>query len=297
MSDLTSPLSLASAGGARRPRPSRWREPSILPGFGLSIGVTLAYLGLIVVLPLTALALRPWELGLSGIWQALTEERVAAALRLSFSLSAYAALVNAPLGLLIAWVLVRYEFPGRRLLDALVDLPFALPTSVAGITLSAIFAPTGWAGGLLEPLGLKVAYAPAGIAVAMAFTSLPFVVRSLQPVIEEIDVAEEEAAYILGASGGQTFARVLAPALWPALASGCTMAFARSLCEYGAVIFIAGNVPMKTEVTTLLTMIRLEEFDYPSAAALAMVLLVSSSVALFLVNALQFWRRKRETRG
>lgn len=280
---------------------ARWTRPfterRVMPGFGLTAGVTTGYLAIIVVAPLAALLWKAAGLGPEDFWRGVSSERAIASYRLTFGCALAATAFNAVAGSLFAWILARYRFVGRQLLDALVDLPFALPTSVAGITLSAIFAPTGWAGGLLEPLGLKVAYAPAGIAVAMAFTSLPFVVRSLQPVIEEIDVAEEEAAYILGASGGQTFARVLAPALWPALASGCTMAFARSLCEYGAVIFIAGNVPMKTEVTTLLTMIRLEEFDYPSAAALAMVLLVSSSVALFLVNALQFWRRKRETRG
>ena len=273
------------------------RRRRIMPGFGLTAGVTLTYLAVIVLAPLAALLLKAAGLGPVELWRGITSPRALASYRLTFACAFWATVFNAFAGSLFAWILARYSFPGRRMLDGLIDLPFALPTSVAGITLSAIFAPTGWAGALLEPLGLKVAYAPAGIAVAMAFTSLPFVVRTLQPVIEELDGAEEEAAFTLGADNRQIFSRVLAPALRPALVSGCAMAFTRALCEYGAVIFIAGNLPFKTEVTTLLINIRLEEFDYPAAAALAVVLLAASFVTLFLINALQFRRRQRESRG
>lgn len=273
------------------------RRRRIMPGFGLTAGVTLTYLGVIVLAPLAALLLKAAGLGPVELWRGITSPRALASYRLTFVCAFAATVFNAFAGSLFAWILARYRFPGRRVLDGVIDLPFALPTSVAGITLSAIFAPTGWAGALLEPLGLKVAYAPAGIAVAMAFTSLPFIVRTLQPVIEELDGAEEEAAFTLGADNRQIFSRVLAPSLAPALVSGCAMAFTRALCEYGAVIFIAGNLPYKTEVTTLLINIRLEEFDYPAAAALAVVLLASSFVTLFLVNALQFRRRQRESRG
>lgn len=267
-----------------------------MPGFGLTLGVTLTYLCIIVLAPLAALVWKAADLGPAELWRGVTSERALATYRVTFACAIAATAFNAVAGSLFAWVLARYSFPGRRILDALVDLPFALPTAVSGITLSAIFAPTGWAGQILEPLGLKVAYAPAGIAVAMAFTSLPFVVRSLQPVIEELDLAEEEAAAGLGATGLQTFLQVLAPALTPALASGCALAFARALSEYGAIIFIAGNVPMKTEVATLLTFIRLEEFDYAGAAALATALLAVSFATLGLVNGLQFWRLRRESR-
>jgi sulfate transport system permease protein len=277
--------------------PPRVRRRRIMPGFGLTAGVTLTYLGVIVLAPLAALLLKATGLGPVELWRGITSPRALASYQLTFACAFVATVFNAFAGSLFAWILARYRFPGRRILDGLIDLPFALPTSVAGITLSAIFAPTGWAGALLEPLGLKVAYAPAGIAIAMAFTSLPFVVRTLQPVIEELDGAEEEAAFTLGADNRQILSRVLAPSLRPALISGCAMAFTRALCEYGAVIFIAGNLPYKTEVTTLLINIRLEEFDYPSAAALAVVLLAASFVTLFLINALQFRRRQRESRG
>lgn len=277
--------------------PPRVRRRRIMPGFGLTAGVTLTYLGVIVLAPLAALLLKATGLGPVELWRGITSPRAVASYQLTFACAFAATVFNAVAGSVFAWILARYRFPGRRILDGLIDLPFALPTSVAGITLSAIFAPTGWAGALLEPLGLKVAYAPAGIAIAMAFTSLPFVVRTLQPVIEELDGAEEEAAFTLGADNRQILARVLAPSLRPALVSGCAMAFTRALCEYGAVIFIAGNLPYKTEVTTLLINIRLEEFDYPSAAALAVVLLAASFVTLFLINALQFRRRQRESRG
>jgi len=296
VSDLASPLSLETAGGARRPRLSRWREPSILPGFGLSIGVTLVYLGLIVILPLAALALRPWELGLDGILRTLTEPRVAAALRLSFSLSAYAALLNAPLGLLIAWVLVRYEFPGRRLLDALVDLPFALPTAVAGIALTAIYAPNGPLGSLAAQVGIKTAYSPLGIFIALVFIGLPFVVRALEPVMQDLDREVEEAAQTLGASDLQRVAHVILPTLAPALISGVTMAFARALGEYGSVVFIAGNMPLKTEIAPLLIVIKLEQYDYAAAAAVGLAMVAISFGALILINTVQLLIARRGRR-
>ena len=296
MTDQTSQLRLLSTGGARRPRPSRWREPSILPGFGLSLGVTLAYLGAIVILPLTALAIRPWEIGLSGVWRTLTDERVAKALALSFSLSAYAALTNAVLGLLIAWTLVRYEFPGRRLLDALVDLPFALPTAVAGIALTAIYAPNGPLGSLAAKVGLKTAYSPLGIFIALVFIGLPFVVRALQPVMQDLDKEVEEAAQTLGASSLQRVVFVIAPTLAPALISGVTLAFARAVGEYGSVVFIAGNMPLKTEIAPLLIVIKLEQYDYAGAAAIGLAMVAISFGALIAINAVQLLIARRGKR-
>jgi sulfate transport system permease protein len=268
-------------------RLTRWREPSILPGFPLALGITLAYLGVIVVLPLTALALRPWELGLGGVWRSLTEERVLDALRISFGISALAALINAPLGLLIAWVLVRYEFPGRRLLDALVDLPFALPTAVAGIALTALYAPTGPLGALAAKIGIKTAYTPLGIFIALLFIGLPFVVRQVQPMLIDFDQEVEEAARTLGATPFQRFSRVMLPAIAPALLSGVGLAFARAVGEYGSVIFIAGNMPFKSEIAPLIVVIRLEQFDYAGAAAVGMAMVVISFGSLLLINAAQ----------
>ena len=266
---------------------TRWREPSILPGFPLALGITLAYLGVIVVLPLTALALRPWELGLGGIWRSLTEERVIAALKLSFGVSALAALINAPLGLLIAWVLVRYEFPGRRIMDALVDLPFALPTAVAGIALTALYAPTGPLGALAAKAGIKTAYTPIGIFIALLFIGLPFVVRQVQPMLIDFDQEVEEAARTLGATPFQRFSRVILPAIAPALLSGVGLAFARAVGEYGSVIFIAGNMPYKSEIAPLIVVIRLEQFDYAGAAAVGMAMVIISFGSLLLINAAQ----------
>ena len=282
-------LARPTGGAARWPRLSAWKEPSILPGFGLGLGLTLAYLGLIVVLPLTALALRPWELGLSGVWHELAAPRVAAALKLSFGISALAALLNAPLGLLIAWTLVRYQFPGRRLLDALVDLPFALPTAVAGIALTAIYAPTGQLGHLFAKLGIKTAYSPLGIFIALVFIGLPFVVRSLQPVMQDLDAEVEDAAQTLGATTLQRVVRVVLPALAPALISGVSLAFARAVGEYGSVVFIAGNLPMKTEIAPLLIVIKLEQYDYAGAAAVGLAMVVISFTALIGINAVQTW--------
>jgi len=271
-------------------------ERSILPGFGLSIGVTLAYLGAIVLLPLTALAIRPWEIGLSGVWRTLTDERVARALGLSFSLSGYAALTNAVLGLLIAWTLVRYEFPGRRLLDALVDLPFALPTAVAGIALTAIYAPNGPIGGLAAKAGIKTAYSPVGIYIALVFIGLPFVVRALQPVMQDLDNEVEEAAQTLGATDVQRAVLVVLPTLAPALISGVTLAFARAVGEYGSVVFIAGNMPMKTEIAPLLIVIKLEQYDYAGAAAVGLAMVAISFGALIGINTLQLLIARRGRR-
>jgi sulfate transport system permease protein len=282
-------LGPVAAGGAAAIRPRRfaWKEPSILPGFGLSMGVTLAYLGLIVVLPLAALAIRPWELGLAGVWHALTEPRVAASLRLSFGLSALAALLNAPLGLLLAWTLTRYAFPGRRILDALVDLPFALPTAVAGIALTAIYAPTGPLGALAAKIHLKTAYSPLGIFIALVFIGLPFVVRSLQPVLQDLDQEVEEAAQTLGATAFQRVAFVVLPGLLPALISGISLAFARAVGEYGSVVFIAGNLPLKTEIAPLLIVIKLEQYDYAGAAAVGLAMVVIAFAILAAINAVQ----------
>jgi sulfate transport system permease protein len=278
------------------PKRSRWVEPSILPGFGLSMGIVLVYLSLVVLIPLAALALRPWELGLDGVVRTLTDPRVAAALKLSFGLSLAAGLTNAPLGLLLAWTLTRYEFPGRRILDALVDLPFALPTAVAGIALTAIYAPTGPIGAWFEKVGIKTAYSPLGIFIALVFIGLPFVVRSVQPVLQDLDRDVEEAAQTLGATDIQRIWLVVLPALAPALISGVTLAFARAVGEYGSVIFIAGNMPMRTEIAPLLIVIKLEQYDYAGAAAIGLAMVAIAFGALVLVNAAQIALARRGRR-
>jgi sulfate transport system permease protein len=260
---------------------------SALPGFGLTLGITLTWLSLIVLIPLASLALRPWTLGLDGVWQSISEPRVLAALQLSFGAAALAAAINLPLGLLVAWVLVRYRFPGRDLMDALIDMPLALPTAVAGIALTALFAKNGWIGALLAPYGIKVAYTPLGVLLAMVFVGLPFVVRTLQPVVMDLPADAEEAAATLGATRGQTLWRIVLPALLPALLAGFAAALARGVGEYGSVIFIAGNMPMITEIAPLLIVIRLEQLDYAGAAALGLVMLVVSLAILLLLNALQ----------
>jgi sulfate transport system permease protein len=284
------------AAPIERPLPlkrARWVEPSILPGFGLSMGLVIVYLSLVVLIPLGALAVRPWEGGLEGVVKTLTDPRVAASLRLSFGLSFLAALTNAPLGLLVAWTLTRYEFPGRRFLDALVDLPFALPTAVAGIALTALYAENGPVGGLFAPLGLPIAYRPAGVVVALVFIGLPFIVRTVEPVLAQVSKETEEAAVTLGATRLQTFRRVILPAILPALATGFALAFARGAGEYGSVIFIAGNMPYVSEIAPLLIVTQLEEYDYAGAAAIAVVMLVVSFLVLLALNALQFWQRRR----
>src|SRR5690242_15486039 len=265
----------------------------ILPGFGLSLGYSLTYLGLIVLLPLAALAWNASGLGLGGLIELLRVPRTLAALKLSFGGATLAAAINLVVGLLVAWVLVRYRFPGRRLFDAVVDLPFALPTAVAGIALTALYAPNGWIGEWLEPLGLKVAFTRLGITVALTFIGLPFVVRTLEPVLQDLDPEFEEAAATLGASRLQTFWRVVFPALVPALLTGVALAFARGVGEYGSVIFIAGNMPMISEIAPLLIVVKLEQYDYAGAAAVGVAMLLASFVLLLLINLLQRWKSQQ----
>src|SRR5579859_329505 len=291
---LPRPQAAQPAGrGARAAARQPWVHHSILPGFGLSLGITLAYVGVIVVLPLVALALRPWELGLGGVLHALFAPRVAAALRLSFGLSALAALLNAPLGILLAWTLTRYAFPGRRILDALIDLPFALPTAVAGIALTAIYAPHGPLGSLAAKFGVKTAYSPLGIFIALVFIGLPFVVRALQPVLQDLDVEVEEAATTLGANALQRALRVILPTMAPSLVSGVSMTFARAVGEYGSVVFIAGNLPGKTEIAPLLIVIKLEQYDYAGAAAVGLAMVAISFGSLLAINGLQLLLARR----
>ncbi len=263
------------------------RRRRVLPGFGLSMGIALTYFALVILLPLVAMAIKSTSLGWEQYWRILTAPRSLAAFRVTVTAAAAATVVNALVGLLFAWVLTRYEFPGRRLLDALIDLPFALPTAVAGLTLVTLFGPNGWFGSILEPLGIKVAYTPLGIMVAMFFTSIPFVVRTVQPVLEDVSADVEEAARSLGAKPFQIFRLVIWPVIMPAFLAGTTMAFARSLGEFGAVVFIAGNLPMVTEIASLLIFIRLDEFNYPAATALASALLVAAFALLFVTNTLQ----------
>ncbi len=265
----------------------------MLPGFGLALGYTILYLSLIVLIPLSATFFKSAGLGWAAFWATISAPRVLASLRLSFGASLAAALINAVFGLLVAWVLVRYRFVGRRVCDALVDLPFALPTAVAGIALTAVYAGNGWLGQYLEPLGIKVAFTPLGVIVALTFIGLPFVVRTVQPVLEDLEPELEEAAATLGANRLQTFQRILLPAVWPALLTGFTLAFARAVGEYGSVIFIAGNMPMVSEITPLLIIIKLEQYDYPGATSVAVVMLVISFALLLLINLLQWWSGRR----
>jgi sulfate/thiosulfate transport system permease protein len=269
------------------------RKPSALPGFGLALGFTLTYLSLIVLIPLAGLVLKSATLGLAGFLDVVTGPRTLAALRLSFVTALIAAVINAVFGVIIAWVLIRYRFPGRRLLDAFVDLPFALPTAVAGIALTALYAPNGWIGSWLEPLGIKVAYTPLGITIALIFIGLPFVVRTVQPVLEEFDREFEEASATLGASRRQTVFLVMLPTLLPAILTGFALALARAVGEYGSVIFIAGNMPFKSEIAPLLIIIRLEEFGYAQAAAIGTAMLMISFAILLFVHLVQAWSRKR----
>ena len=269
------------------------RRPSVIPGFGLTLGFTLAYLGLIVLLPLAALVVRASGLSLAELWATAAAPRVVAAFRVSFATAFIAATINVAFGLLVAWVLVRYRFPGRPLIDALVDLPFALPTAVAGISLTALYAPNGWVGRLLEPLGIKVAYTPLGIVVALTFIGLPFIVRTVQPVLQDLEVENEEAAASLGAGRWQTFTRVIFPAILPALITGFALALARGIGEYGSVIFIAGNMPAVSEIVPLLIVVKLEQFDYAGATVLAVMMLLASFILLLAINLLQHWTRSR----
>jgi sulfate transport system permease protein len=264
-----------------------FKQRHVLPGFGLSLGFTVLYLSLVVLIPLSTLFFKTATMTWSGFWAAVTAPRVLASYKLSFGISFAAALINAFFGLIVAWVLVRYTFPGKRLVDALVDFPFALPTAVAGIALTAIYAGNGWVGKHLEPHGIKVAFTPLGILVALIFIGLPFVVRTVQPVLDDLDVDVEEAAISLGANRWQTFARVIFPAIRPAWLTGMALAFARALGEYGSVVFISGNMPMRTEITPLLIITKLEQYDYTGATAIATVMLIASFLLLLLINVLQ----------
>lgn len=270
----------------------RLKQRSLLPGFGLAMGFTLLYLGLIVLIPLSGIFLKSATMGWESFWATVTAPRVLASYRLSFGASLIAASINAFFGLLVAWVLVRYHFPGKRLVDAMVDLPFALPTAVAGIALTAVYAPTGWIGRHLEPLGIKAAFTPLGVVIALTFIGLPFVVRTVQSVLEDLEVEVEDAAASLGATRWQIFTRVILPTVWPALLTGFALAFARAVGEYGSVIFIAGNLPMVSEIAPLLIMTKLEQYDYAGATAIAAVMLLLSFVLLLGINLLQWWSRR-----
>ncbi|MEW5755944.1 MAG: sulfate ABC transporter permease subunit CysT [Pseudomonadota bacterium] len=272
------------------------RNARVLPGFNLSLGYTLAYLCLIVLIPLSAVFLKTAELSFEQFWAVVTAERVVATYKLSFGASLLAAAINAVFGLMLAWALVRYRFPGKKLVDALVDLPFALPTAVAGIALTALYAPNGWLGQYLEPLGIKIAFGPLGVLVALVFIGLPFVVRTVQPILEDLETELEEAAASLGARRWQTFRYVILPILLPALLTGFALAFARAVGEYGSVIFIAGNIPMVSEITPLMIITKLEQYDYTGATAIATVMLVFSFILLLIINGLQAWTARRTGR-
>lgn len=269
------------------------KQKNVLPGFNLTLGYTLLYLSLIVLIPLSAAFIKTTELSFSEFWSVVTAPRVLASYQLTFGASLIGALINAVFGLLTAWVLVRYQFPGKKIVDALVDLPFALPTAVAGIALTAVYAGNGWIGSLLEPYGIKVAFTPIGVVIALTFIGLPFVVRTVQPVLEDLEAETEEAAASLGANRLQTFSKVILPTLWPALLTGFALAFARAIGEYGSVIFIAGNVPFVSEITPLIIITKLEQYEYASATAVAVVMLIISFLLLFAINGLQWWATRR----
>lgn len=271
----------------------RFRDHSIIPGFGLTFGITLTYLGLIVIIPLAVMFAQASNAGWAKIWAELSSPRTLSAFRISFGCALLAALINAVFGSLVAWVLVRYDFPGRRFVDALIDLPFALPTAVAGIALTALYAENGWIGGLLTPFGIKVAFTPLGIMVALVFVGLPFVVRTVEPVLRESGKDLEEAAALLGARRWRILTRVVLPPLLPAVMTGFTLAFARAIGEYGSVIFIAGNMPGWSEILPLLIVVKLEQFDYAGATLLASLMLIASFILLFTINLLQAWMRRR----
>ena len=278
-------------------KPIALKRRSVLPGFGLAMGITLLYLSLIVLIPLSAMFLKTATAGWDAFRRTAIEPRALASYRLSFGASGLAALANACAGLVVAWVLVRYEFPGKKFVDALVDLPFALPTAVAGITLTTVLAPGGWIGRVLTPLGIRAVFSPLGIVIALTFISLPFVVRTVQPVLQSLDPELEEAASSLGAGRWQTVRRVLLPELWPALLTGFTLAFARAVGEYGSVVFISGNMPMRTEITPLLIITKLEQYDYAGATAIGVVMLSLSFMLLLLINWLQAWSGKRHVQS
>lgn len=269
------------------------KKASVMPGFGITMGFTLFYMSVVVLIPLAALFFKTFDLSWREFYAVISDSRTLAAFKISFLTSFFAALVNVVMGLLMAWVLVRYRFPGRKLLDAVIDIPFALPTAVAGIALTTLYAPNGWVGQYLEPLGVRVAFTPLGIWIALVFIGIPFVVRTVQPVLEDIDKEIEEAAACLGAGRRQTFLRVLLPQLYPALLTGFAMAFARALGEYGSVIFIAGNMPYVSEIVPLLIVIKLEQYQYAEATAIALMMLLAAFLLLFAINWLQRWSRRR----
>jgi sulfate transport system permease protein len=273
------------------------KQPSVIPGFGLTLGYTVFYLSLIVLVPLSALFIKSATLGWADFWRIVSDPRVVASYRLTFGASLVGALINALFGFAVAWTLVRYSFPGKKIIDAMVDLPFALPTAVSGIALTAIYAPNGWIGQYLEPLGIKAAFSPLGVTIALTFIGLPFVVRTLQPALEDLDSAVEEAAASLGASRVQTFTRIILPTVLPALLTGFALAFARALGEFGSVVFISGNMPLKTEITALLIITKLEQYDYAGATAIAVVMLVASFAILLFINLLQWWSSHRYRAG
>ncbi len=268
---------------------------NVLPGFNLSLGFTIFYLSLIVLIPLSAAFIKTSTLNLHEFWVAVASPRVVASYKLTFGASLIGASINAVFGLLTAWVLTRYTFPGKRIIDALVDLPFALPTAVAGIALTAIYAPNGWIGGMLAPHGIKVAFTPIGVVIALTFIGLPFVVRTVQPILEDLEAETEEAAASLGANRWQTFTKIIFPAIAPALLTGFSLAFARAIGEYGSVIFIAGNMPMVSEITPLIIITKLEQYDYAGATAVAVVMLVISFILLLGINGLQWWNSRRNS--
>ncbi len=270
---------------------------NVLPGFNLSLGFTIFYLSLIVLIPLSAAFIKTSTLSLHEFWVAVASPRVVASYKLTFGASLIGASINAVFGLLTAWVLTRYKFPGKRIIDALVDLPFALPTAVAGIALTAIYAPNGWIGSLLATYGIKVAFTPIGVVIALTFIGLPFVVRTVQPILEDLEAETEEAAASLGANRWQTFTKIIFPAIAPALLTGFSLAFARAIGEYGSVIFIAGNMPMVSEITPLIIITKLEQYDYAGATAVAVVMLIISFVLLLAINGLQWWNSNRNTRA
>ena len=278
------------------PHPSAPPRPRVLPGFRLTLGYTLAYLSLLVLIPLAAVFLKTPELTFAEFWDVVTAPRVVASYKLSFGMSLLAAAINAVFGLMLAWALVRYSFPGKKLIDALVDLPFALPTAVAGIALTALYAKNGWIGQFLEPLGIQVAFKPLGVLVALVFIGLPFVVRTVQPILEDLDTELEEAATSLGAQRWQAFRHVILPIVFPALLTGFALAFARAVGEYGSVIFIAGNIPLVSEITPLMIITKLEQYDYTGATAIATVMLILSFTLLLVINGLQAWTAKRTGR-
>jgi sulfate/thiosulfate transport system permease protein len=273
------------------------KHNNVLPGFNLSLGFTIFYLSLIVLIPLSAAFIKTSSLNLHEFWAAVASPRVVASYKLTFGASLIGASINAVFGLLTAWVLTRYTFPGKRIIDALVDLPFALPTAVAGIALTAIYAPNGWIGSSLAPHGIKVAFTPIGVVIALTFIGLPFVVRTVQPVLEDLEAETEEAAASLGANRWQTFTKIIFPAIVPALLTGFSLAFARAIGEYGSVIFIAGNMPMVSEITPLIIITKLEQYDYAGATAVAVVMLVISFILLLAINGLQWWSSQRNAKA